>query len=56
MIHLDLLYKFHIHCMVLRSFGLRQFTALASIFAVDVFPVPLPPVKRYACPTLPAFI
>ena len=34
------------------SLGFRQFTALASIFAAEVFPVPLPPLNRYACPTL----
>ena len=38
------------------SFGIRQFMALASIFAEEVFPVPLPPLKRYACPTLPDII
>ena len=30
------------------SFGFRQLTALASIFAADVLPVPLHPLKRYA--------
>ena len=32
--------------------GFKQFTALASIYADVVFPVPLPPLNRYACPTL----
>ena len=34
------------------SLGFRQFTALAKILAVVVFPVPLPPLNKYACPTL----
>ena len=34
------------------SCGFKQFTALAKIFAVVVFPVPLPPLNKYACPTL----
>ena len=38
------------------SFGFKQFTALAKTFAALVFPVPLPPLNRYACPTLPAII
>ena len=38
------------------SFGFKQFTALAKIFADVVFPVPLPPVNKYACPTLFAII
>ena len=38
------------------SFGFKQFIALAKTFAADVFPVPLPPLNKYACPTLPAII
>ncbi len=33
-------------------FGFRQLMALANIFALDVFPVPRPPLNRYACPIL----
>ena len=38
------------------SFGFKQLIALANIFAADVFPVPLPPLNKYACPTLLAII
>ena len=38
------------------SWGFKQFIALAKILAADVFPVPLPPLNKYACPTLPATI
>ena len=38
------------------SFGFKQFIALAKTFAADVFPVPLPPLNKYACPTLSAII
>ena len=38
------------------SIGFRQLIALASIFAADVFPVPLPPLNKYACPILPDII
>jgi len=38
------------------STGFKQLTALARILAALVFPVPLPPLKRYACPTLSAII
>ena len=34
------------------SFGFKQFTALAKIFAAEVLPVPLVPLNKYACPTL----
>ena len=34
------------------SFGFRQLIALANIFALEVLPVPRPPLKRYACPIL----
>lgn len=36
--------------------GERQLTALAKIFATEVLPVPLVPVKMYACPILPCAI
>ena len=32
--------------------GSRQFRALAKILATDVFPQPLEPENKYACPTL----
>ena len=38
------------------SCGFKQFTALANILAEVVFPVPLPPLNKYACPTLPDII
>ena len=38
------------------SFGFKQFTALAKIFALVVFPVPRPPLNKYAWPVLPAII
>ena len=38
------------------SLGFKQFTALAKILAADVFPVPLPPLNKYACPILPLII
>src|SRR5699024_5068586 len=38
------------------SCGFKQFTALANIFAEEVLPVPLPPLNKYACPTLSAII
>jgi len=38
------------------SFGFKQFIALAKILAAEVLPVPLPPLNKYACPTLPAII
>ena len=38
------------------SFGFKQFIALANIFAAVVFPVPRPPLNRYACPILFAII
>ena len=38
------------------SFGFKQFIALAKILAADVFPVPLVPLKIYACDILPDFI
>ena len=34
------------------SFGCKQLTALARTFADEVFPQPLHPVNKYACPTL----
>ena len=34
------------------SIGQRQLIAFAKILAAEVFPVPLVPVKRYACPNL----
>ena len=36
----------------LPSLGFSQLTALARIFATEVFPVPLVPQNRYACPIL----
>ena len=38
------------------SCGFKQFTALANTFADVVFPVPLTPLNKYACPTLFAII
>jgi len=34
------------------SFGFKQFIARANTFADVVFPVPLPPLNKYAWPTL----
>src|SRR3712207_1987796 len=38
------------------SWGFKQLTAFENIFAVEVFPVPLVPQKRYACAILLFFI
>ena len=35
---------------------LENVIALAKILAAEVLPVPLPPLNKYACPTLPAII
>jgi len=40
----------------LPSAGCSQFTALAKILAIVVFPVPRVPQNRYACPILSAMI